>query len=124
MWLDVANKKVVLRGQLCLREGLLEMLVCKQQTKEHESIIAIDAVAKSPTDGYTLVELMAVVAIIGVLAALAVPQYKNYTMQAKAAEAVSVLAHIKTRQESYRSEWDEYCNASVNAQNWNPTATP
>jgi len=43
VWLDVANKKVVLSGSLCLREGLLEMLVCKQQTKEHESIIAIDA---------------------------------------------------------------------------------
>ncbi len=43
VWLDVANKKVVLRGQLCLREGLLEMLVCKHQTKEHESIISVDA---------------------------------------------------------------------------------
>ncbi len=43
VWLDVAHKKVILRGQLCLREGLLEMLVCKQQTKEHESIISIDA---------------------------------------------------------------------------------
>lgn len=43
VWLDVANKKVVLSGYLCLREGLLEMLVCKKKTKEHESIIAIDA---------------------------------------------------------------------------------
>jgi len=45
VWLDTANKKVVLRGQLCLREGLLEMLICKSQTKEHESIISIDAEA-------------------------------------------------------------------------------
>jgi len=43
VWLDAANKKVVLRGQLCLREGLLEMLICKNQTKEHESIISVDA---------------------------------------------------------------------------------
>ncbi len=41
--LDSVNKKVVLRGQLCMREGLLEMLVCKAQTKEHESVISIDA---------------------------------------------------------------------------------
>jgi hypothetical protein len=41
--LDTVNKKVVLRGQLCMREGLLEMLVCKAQTKEHESVISIDA---------------------------------------------------------------------------------
>lgn len=41
--LDAANKKVVLRGELCLREGLLEMLVCKAKTKEHESIVLVDA---------------------------------------------------------------------------------
>lgn len=41
--LDAANKKVVLRGELCLREGLLEMLVCKAKTKEHESIVSVDA---------------------------------------------------------------------------------
>ena len=45
VWLDVANKKVVLRGQLCLREGMLEMLICKSQTKEHESVVSIDAEA-------------------------------------------------------------------------------
>ena len=43
VWLDVANKKVILRGQLCLREGMLEMLVCKSQTKEHESVVSVDA---------------------------------------------------------------------------------
>lgn len=43
VFLDSVNKKVVLRGQLCMREGLLEMLVCKTQTKEHESVISIDA---------------------------------------------------------------------------------
>ena len=43
--LDTVNKKVILRGQLCLREGLLEMLVCKTQTKEHESVISVDAEA-------------------------------------------------------------------------------
>ncbi len=44
--LDVANKKVILRGELCRRDGLLEMLICKAQTKEHESIIAVDAEAQ------------------------------------------------------------------------------
>lgn len=43
--LDVANRKVVLRGELCLREGLLEMLICKAKTKEHESIVSVDAEA-------------------------------------------------------------------------------
>ncbi len=47
VFLDAVNKKVVLRGQLCLREGLLEMLVCKAQTKEHESVISVEAEAQT-----------------------------------------------------------------------------
>ena len=44
--LDAKNKKLLLRGEVVLREGLLEMLVCKKQTKEHESIVSVDAQAK------------------------------------------------------------------------------
>jgi len=74
--------------------------------------------------GYTLVELMTVVAILGVLAAIAMPQYQNYTMQARTSEAIAHLAHIKTRQESYRADFFMYCNASGTASNWNPTSAP
>jgi len=76
------------------------------------------------TDGFTLVELMAVVAILGVLAAIALPSYGNYVMQGRASEAVGNLAHIKARQESYRADFGMYCNASGDASAWNPTATP
>lgn len=41
--LDRANGKLLLKTKLVLREGVLEMLICKSQTKEHESIMAIDA---------------------------------------------------------------------------------
>lgn len=43
--LDRAGKRLWLRTQVVLRDGILEMLVCKKQTKEHESILAIDAQA-------------------------------------------------------------------------------
>lgn len=43
--LDKQNKKILLKTQVVLREGLLEMLLCKKQTKEHESILSIDAPA-------------------------------------------------------------------------------
>lgn len=43
--LDVENKRVLLKAQVCLREGLLEMLICRAQTKEHESILAVDSEA-------------------------------------------------------------------------------
>ncbi|WP_417391742.1 YdjY domain-containing protein [Gimesia sp.] len=43
--LDLAQKKLLLKTHVCLQEGVLEMLLCKKQTKEHESILSIESPA-------------------------------------------------------------------------------
>jgi type IV pilus assembly protein PilA len=58
--------------------------------------------------GFTLIELMIVVAIIGILAAIAIPNFMNYQCKAKQSEAKSSLGNIRTMQEAYRAEYDTY----------------
>ena len=46
--------------------------------------------------GFTLIELMIVIAIVGILAAIALPAYQDYTVRAKMAEPMAYLAEAKT----------------------------
>ena len=76
--------------------------------------------------GFTLIELMIVVAIIGILAAIAIPAYSNYTKKAKFSELVSFSAGYKTAVEVCYAEAGALtsCSNGSGGVPAAPTATP
>lgn len=54
------------------------------------------SIARNVQKGFTLIELMIVVAIIGILAAVALPAYQDYTIRAKVTEGLSLASTYKT----------------------------
>jgi len=73
--------------------GTLAAMSIAGPTPEHFKEIRMKAQMQK---GFTLIELMIVVAIIGILAAVALPAYQNYTARAQASEALTLLGGLKT----------------------------
>ena len=66
---------------------------------------------KKKNSGFTLIELMIVVAIIGILAAIAIPNFIRYQLRSKTSEARTNIGGIKTSEESFRAVNDGYSSA-------------
>ena len=69
--------------------------------------------------GFTLIEMMIVVAIIALLATIAIPNYISFQLRAKTSEAKSNLGAIRTCEEAYMAEHDVYLTCTAN-----PVADP
>jgi type IV pilus assembly protein PilA len=68
--------------------------------------------------GFTLIELMIVVAIIGILAAIAIPNFLKFQAKSKQSEAKTNLKAVYTAETSYFGEYNTY--AAFATANWEP----
>ena len=68
--------------------------------------------------GFTLIELMIVVAIIGILAAIAIPNYSEYVRKSRRAEAKAMISQIQQAQEKWRA------NNVAYTKTWSDLAVP
>jgi type IV pilus assembly protein PilE len=73
--------------------------------------------------GFTLIELMLVVAIIGILFAVAIPSYQSYVMKAKRAAAVTAVLELGSRQARYYTRQNAY-TASMTVLGYPADPTP
>ena len=74
-------------------------------------------------NGFTLVELMVVVAIIGILAAVGIPQYRDYVTRGKLAEAYANLGTLRTQMEQYFQDNRTYIGFPCPAAGAEPTGS-
>lgn len=63
--------------------------------------------------GFTLIELMIVVAIIGILAAIAIPNFLTYQLKSRQSEARTNLGGIRTSEVSHQAQWGCYMSVSA-----------
>lgn len=63
---------------------------------------------KKLEQGFTLIELMIVVAIIGILAAIAIPAYQDYTIRAQVTEGLNMIGGVKADVLDFNQQWNTW----------------
>lgn len=79
---------------------------------------------RSNTGGFTLLELMIVVAIVGILAAVALPSYRKYIVRSARIAAQTELLELASQQEKIFLNLNSYTRCVTNPYNGTPTVSP
>lgn len=79
----------------------------------------INGMQRDKEKGFTLIELMIVVAILGILAAIAIPNFMRFQAKSRQSESKTNLGAIGTTAEAFRAENDTYI-ATVAQLGWGP----
>jgi type IV pilus assembly protein PilA len=110
----------VLGSKSFRRDTALEIRRTKEMRKLH-----------TRNGGFTLIELMIVVAIIGILAAIAIPNFLRFQLRSRVGEGKTNIAAIRTAEEAYAAEFATYVATNLlpggalsgDKQNW-PASVP
>jgi len=92
-----------------LNQGLNQGLNQSVNLPDHTPVYPLVYQRPNPL-GFTLIELMMVVAIIGILTAVAIPAYTGHVSRGKAAEAPATLADLRIKMEQYYQDNRTYAN--------------
>lgn len=83
------------------------------QERREGNMLTLMKKTENQSRGFSLVELMIVMAIIGILVAVTIPAYQNHVRKVKVSGAKANLGEIKILQEAYRAENNTYLNCAA-----------